>query len=1236
MSISSGTHTVGGAAADYGDWTAAAADIAWPLIGDLTLIQIDDCFNQTLASFSGSLGGHKLHLTSNRPHVGRPFSGWITGTGSAAQRVHTIVYNGELEIDNLEFAAQAAGWKSAVVVQASGAGNLTALIHDILIHSNSYALADTWVALDVGATCSAPWTSFLNLWNVIVDVTQANGAGLQYGLQSVTSGTGNNIIYVDNAVFSIDGSNSNARAIYGAHSTGLARYTNVVALRRSTGGVGFSFSGPGDIIQYSCASDDASADDAPSYTNPYNNIVVANEFESTLASSFGLFFVPKASGQLDDGGQAPLIAENVAGIKRRSRPHNSGKYSVGAVEGPYAPLSSGTKTIGPDGDYTSLATAIASLTSSLTGDVTLTIVASLTEEAWVANNSGVTAIDLNGHKLTITSATPHVGDPTEAPIIAFSSGYRFMDLITINGTLELSYLNLRAALDLWNGLWIEHQSGTAKIHDLILIGENAYGLNAGVNPAYGLYVSTQHALIDIWNVEVDCYHTHPGLNQDTYSFVVYKTGSGTGKFKVENCSFRARETLSDNIDVAAAFYAQGDSADEGVFRNVLAVNDASGFPAFAKISGIATGWSAYNCAANDNSFTAFATHTNDYANIVLADELVTDSTTSGQFYFVPISGGTLENGATPAITENIIDIRGRARSGTGIGSTEPLPVHTGTSPFVTNFQVIPVIEGSQLLAVWSLPDDSDTTQLKLLRKLLNYSEDQTDGTELISSPIGSSPNYYVDLNVTPQQAWCYTAFVYHYSNNYWQASTFTEANSVIVPVMTTGFFYVSLTRGVTGVSEPTWPTEIGDTVTDGDVIWQCYATNPAWVAGRRSRGSAFSWDSEYMQRLPFRHAPSAYQNADRDSVQSALTAAQDSTYYNVWRAVHEDGTVKRGEFERFLLIFGAALSRIKGAIDFYPKLVDPDECLAQYLPFLAGLLGWQLNTTLPTAQQRQEILSAVPTYKTKGTVGGLEVLLRAATDVDIAFVDPMSHHILMSNRINRKSARGVEYVAYSSWVPLATVARGDIAIPTFANSTGYYYQAKVGGTASATEPTWPTVPGDDVTDGTVTWRCRQFGQPHLTANATAGGSSITVDDTSEFSAGQTVNIRDTTTPAGEEIVIATVPSSTSLTFETTLDNSYTMAAQATVTPAFDWFDDETGFIWDIPRIDDFAGIDPARVRVPGAILDDSVLYSFEFLRLWFILAPGESVSNIELERIATIMDQFAPADTRYVVRIEQV
>jgi phage tail-like protein len=809
-----------------------------------------------------------------------------------------------------------------------------------------------------------------------------------------------------------------------------------------------------------------------------------------------------------------------------------------------------------------------------------------------------------------------------------------------NGTVEIDNIIINHDVTrMYAGLYAELRDGDELImHDVLVFGPDE------ALCVRGFWLLAYNSNIEMWNVIATAEHPEnpallgwPALDTKTAKIEVDTSSSYA---LIENCTFSAHAYATNASDGIAGVNLDGHTnPDSIVVRNVLAFASLDvGTESQAFFRGAAPTLSyvtGYNCASNDDSASKFSTTNNPYINVPLTD-IISLNQLSSQFFGIPISDTDLENGATPTIPENTQDLRGVARGGTGIGGNEPLPPRTGDSPFVTNFQVIPTIEGPQLLALWSLPNDTDTSQLKLLKKLLNYSESETDGTELISSPIGSAPNYYVDLNPTPERAWCYTAFVYHYCTEYWQAGVLVEIEQTIVPTTTTGFFYVSLTRGVTGATEPTWPTEVGDEVTDGDIVWQCFAVNPAWVSGRRSRGAGFTWDSEYVQRLPFRHVPPMYRYEDAKSTQRLLEATQDPDYYNVWRAIHEDGTVKRGEFERFLLLFGAALSRVKGAADFYPKLVDPDECLPQYLPQLAGILGWELNTTSPTAQQRQELLAAVPTYKTKGTVGGLEILLRAATDVENVFVDPMSQHILMSNRINRKSARGVEYVAYTEWTPAASVNRGDIVIPKPVSATGYYYQARVGGTTSAIEPTWPTVPGDDVTDGTVTWRCRQFGQPHLTADATAGGSSISVDDTSEFSVGQTVNIRDITTPEGEEIVIDTVPDSTTLTFVTTLDNSYTMGDQATVTPAYDWYDDETGFIWDIPQIEDFAGVDPSRIRVPGNIIDDSILYSFEFLRLWFILAPGEQVSFVELERVARIMEQFAPADTRYVTRIEEV
>lgn len=54
----------------------------------------------------------------------------------------------------------------------------------------------------------------------------------------------------------------------------------------------------------------------------------------------------------------------------------------------------------------------------------------------------------------------------------------------------------------------------------------------------------------------------------------------------------------------------------------------------------------------------------------------------------------------------------------------------------------------------------------------------------------------------------------------------------------------------------------------------------------------------------------------------------------------------------------------------------------------------------------------------------------------------------------------------------STTALGTVLKPSAGNETGYIYECTTAGTSSA-EPTWPTVPGESVTDGTVVFICRE-------------------------------------------------------------------------------------------------------------------------------------------------------------------
>lgn len=55
----------------------------------------------------------------------------------------------------------------------------------------------------------------------------------------------------------------------------------------------------------------------------------------------------------------------------------------------------------------------------------------------------------------------------------------------------------------------------------------------------------------------------------------------------------------------------------------------------------------------------------------------------------------------------------------------------------------------------------------------------------------------------------------------------------------------------------------------------------------------------------------------------------------------------------------------------------------------------------------------------------------------------------------------------------STTALGTVLKPSTGNETGYVYECTTAGTGSAEPATWPTVPGESITDGTVIYITRE-------------------------------------------------------------------------------------------------------------------------------------------------------------------
>jgi HK97 family phage major capsid protein len=63
-------------------------------------------------------------------------------------------------------------------------------------------------------------------------------------------------------------------------------------------------------------------------------------------------------------------------------------------------------------------------------------------------------------------------------------------------------------------------------------------------------------------------------------------------------------------------------------------------------------------------------------------------------------------------------------------------------------------------------------------------------------------------------------------------------------------------------------------------------------------------------------------------------------------------------------------------------------------------------------------------------------------------------------------------LAGTAWIASTAYALGDIVVPILGLQNGFRYECTTAGTSTTTQPTWPTVEGATVTDGTVTWTCR--------------------------------------------------------------------------------------------------------------------------------------------------------------------
>jgi hypothetical protein len=161
--------------------------------------------------------------------------------------------------------------------------------------------------------------------------------------------------------------------------------------------------------------------------------------------------------------------------------------------------------------------------------------------------------------------------------------------------------------------------------------------------------------------------------------------------------------------------------------------------------------------------------------------------------------------------------------------------------------------------------------------------------------------------------------------------------------------------------------------------------------------------------------------------------------YALLPAVHRyyddpaSGQLGSWQLRRFLEVFGPGLDQARSFGEGLRTLHDLFEVRADFLPYLAHLIGWQPDLTLPTARQRNDILLAPEVYATVGTVPNVQAMVNRATGWDCE-VKEFVHNVFLTNAIEPIRLweiweAGTAAGAFSATAPVAptpdTTAIGD-------------------------------------------------------------------------------------------------------------------------------------------------------------------------------------------------------------------
>lgn len=179
----------------------------------------------------------------------------------------------------------------------------------------------------------------------------------------------------------------------------------------------------------------------------------------------------------------------------------------------------------------------------------------------------------------------------------------------------------------------------------------------------------------------------------------------------------------------------------------------------------------------------------------------------------------------------------------------------------------------------------------------------------------------------------------------------------------------------------------------------------------------------------------------------------------------------------------------------YLVVPGPDESVGQRAATLAAIDALQAGATFPTLATalRQQLGAAFLALVPVGTVATPTQWPPAPSSGGGNWVDPRTPQLPIALAEAVTPLGSPQWVAYTwldptrlvstAWLA-GTYALGAAVVPTAPNVTGYQYQCTTAGKTGTTEPLWPTVVGQTVTDGAAVWTCASPTVPQLQVGQT--------------------------------------------------------------------------------------------------------------------------------------------------------